>query len=590
MYVRLGHTASLPISAHPDIRAMSTDAVRGLSLDLVSRRLRISTGLVLFAFAATHLLNHALGLVSLDLMEEARFARVAVTRSALGTLVLASAALVHLVMGLATFLRRRSLRLRPVEAVQLGFGLLIPLLLFRHVIGTRGVHELFGVEDDYEYALFVMWPGEAWQQLGLITLVWVHGAIGIHRWLRLKPWYPRAAPWLLGAAVLVPVLAYSGFAVAARELQATTEFTSPFTPGQYATTVVLMAWALWGYVAILAAFVAYRLIRAGLGRFLPRVKVSYADGPTVTAPPGLTLLEVSRAFNIPHASVCGGRARCSTCRVRVLEGQERQPPPGEAERRVLQRVGAMGNVRLACQLRPVGELKVVTLLPAHRTTVDDIHTIDKYFWGVEQTVTLMFADIRGFTRLSERQLPYDVVFLLNQYLARMSESIGDAGGYIDKFMGDGIMAIFGMDRSPEQGARESLVAARSMGGVLDALNQSLRSELPEPLRIGIGVHTGLAILGRIGVASGVGAGERITALGDTVNTASRLESASKDFSAQIVVSLTTLDTAGVAVPEAGHREEISLRGRSTPLQVVALARALDLDMAMPAAGEERVKA
>lgn len=561
---------------------MSTEPARGLSLDLVYRRLRMWTGLILFVFAATHLLNHALGLVSLDLMEQARDIRVAVTRSIPGTIVLAGSALIHLVMGLGTFARRRTLRLRAVEAVQLAFGLLIPLLLFRHVIGMRGANELFGIDDNYEYALFVMWPGEAWQQFGLITLVWVHGSIGIYRWIRLKPWYPAFAPWLLGAAVLVPVMAYAGFAVAARQLQESTEFIAPFTDEQYDLAVLLMAWALWGYVAILAAFVAYRIGRSLFGRFLPRVRVSYAGGPTVTAPPGLSLLEISRAFNVPHASVCGGRARCSTCRVRILRGQDRQPQPGEAERRVLERVGAMGNVRLACQLRPRGDLKVVTLLPAHRTTLDDIHTIDKYFWGVEQTVTLMFADIRGFTRLSEHQLPYDVVFLLNQYLARMSESIADAGGYIDKFMGDGIMAIFGMDRTPEQGAREALVAARSMGGVLDALNQSLRSELPEPLRIGIGIHTGLAILGRIGVASGTGAGERITALGDTVNTASRLEASSKEFSAQLVVSLDTLEAAGVPVPETAHREEMALRGKLLPLRVVAFGRALELEFAPPA--------
>lgn len=556
---------------------MPTDA-RRLSLALLDRRLRIWTGVVLFAFAATHLMNHALGLVSVDLMESVRDVRTAITRSLAGTTVLAGAALIHLVLGLATFIDRRTLRLKPVEAVQLGFGLLIPLLLFRHVIGTRGVHELFGVDDDYGYALFAMWPWEAWQQLGLVMLVWVHGSIGIHRWLRFRPWYPMAAPWLLGAAVLIPVLAYGGFAVGARELQQTTEWTPPLSAEQFAFAKMMMAWALWSYVALLASFVLYRLGRSALSRFLPSVKVAYAGGPTVTSPPGQTLLEISRMFNVPHASVCGGRARCSTCRVRVLEGQERQPEPGEAERRVLERVGAMGNVRLACQLRPVGELKVVTLLPANTTTVDDIHQFDKYFWGVEQTVTLLFADIRGFTRLSERQLPYDVVFLLNQYLARMSESIADAGGYVDKFMGDGIMAIFGMDRVPEEGAKQAIVAARAMGGVLDALNQSLRNELPEPLRIGIGIHTGLAILGRIGVASGTGAGERITALGDTVNTASRLESACKDFAAQLVVSQATLDHAGISGVDSGHREEIALRGRSMPLQVVAFTRALDLEI------------
>ena len=556
---------------------MATDA-RRLSFALLDRRLRIWTGLILFAFATTHLMNHALGLVSLDLMESVRDVRTAITRSLAGTIILASAALIHLVLGLATFINRRSLRLKPVEMVQLVFGLLIPLLLFRHVIGTRGVHELFGVKDDYEYALFAMWPWEAWQQLGLITLVWVHGTIGIHRWLRFRPWYPKVAPWLLGSAVLIPVLAYGGFAVGARELQQSTEWTPPLSAEQFAFAKMIMAWALWGYAGLLLTFIFYRAGRSLAGRFLPRVKVSYAGGPTVTSPPGQTLLEISRTFNIPHASVCGGRARCSTCRVRVLEGQERQPRPGEAERRVLERVGAMGNVRLACQLRPVGSLKVVTLLPANTSGIDDIHQFDKYFWGVEQTVTLLFADIRGFTRLSERQLPYDVVFLLNQYLARMSESISDAGGYVDKFMGDGIMAIFGMDRPATQGAHEAIVAARAMGGVLDALNQSLRSELPEPLRIGIGIHTGLAILGRIGVASGTGAGERVTALGDTVNTASRLESACKDFSAQLVVSQETLGLAGATHVEAGHPEEITLRGKSIPLQVVAFSRALDLEL------------
>ena len=556
---------------------MSNELTLPSGLKFLARRLRIITGLILFTFAATHLMNHALGLVSLELMDEVRNYRTAVTRSLPGTFILASSAIIHLVMGLGTFVTRRTLRLKPVEVVQLASGLLIPLLLFRHIIGTRGVHEMFGVDDDYTYALFAMWPHEAWNQLLLIVLVWVHGSIGIHFWLRLEPWYGRVAPWLLGTAVLIPVLGFAGFSVAGRGIREVMDFSSPFTQEQYLFATRMMDIALWGYAGLLAAFVLYRFGRWGLSHFLPRVRVTYADGPTVTAPPGLTLLEVSRAFNVPHASVCGGRARCSTCRIRILAGQEHQPPPGEAERRVLQRVGAMGNVRLACQLRPKADLTVVTLLPAHRFGIEEYHLLDKYFWGVEQTVTLLFADIRGFTRLSQRQLPYDVVFLLNQYLARMSESIQDAGGYVDKFMGDGIMAIFGMDTPVEQGARQAVVAARAMGGVLDALNQSLRSELPEPLRIGIGIHTGVAILGRIGVVSGTGAGERVTALGDTVNAASRLESASKELGAQLVVSVETLQAAGVPVPVEGHRE-IELRGRAGRIEVVALAQALDLDL------------
>jgi len=550
------------------------------------RRLRIVTGLILFAFVATHLLNHALGLVSIDVMEAVRDWRVAVTRSLPVTLILLADAVVHLAMGLARFITRRSLLMPLRDAVQLAAGLLIPILLFRHIIGTRIVHQAFGVNDNYHYALWVMWPGEGWL---LIPLVWVHGSIGIHMWLTFKPWYARVRPYLLGLAVLVPAAGFAGFAVGGREIRHVSQFHSPFTPEQYRMAVEWLDWAFWGYLAVLGGFIALRLARAALARFRPRVSVTYGDGRTITTEAGLTLLDISRHFAVPHASICGGRARCSTCRVRVLEGLDHLPPPDEREQRVLTRVGAAGNVRLACQIVPRTDMKVVTLLPAHRVSLDDLHRIDKYFWGVEQEVTLLFADIRGFTRLSESQLPYDVVFLLNQYLARMSDAIVDAGGYVDKFMGDGIMAIFGMDRTPPQGAREAVAAARAMSGVLQGLNQSLAGEVPEPLRIGIGVHTGLAILGRIGVSSGTGAGERVTALGDTVNTASRLESASKTLNVELVLSAHTAELAGIAIPKPAKRR-IRLRGRQASITVYAAARALDVAMPQNLAQKEQLTA
>jgi adenylate cyclase len=119
-------------------------------------QLRLASGLVLFAFASTHFLNHAAGLVSIDLMESVRDIRTAVTRSAPGTIVLLAAAITHFVLGVWRFLKRRTLRVRPNEWVQLSFGLLIPLLLLRHIIGTRIVHEVYGVNDNYIYALWTM--------------------------------------------------------------------------------------------------------------------------------------------------------------------------------------------------------------------------------------------------------------------------------------------------------------------------------------------------------------------------------------------------------------------------------------------------
>lgn len=546
----------------------------------LAQNLRLYSGLVLFAFVATHLVNHAFGLVSVEAMEAVRTVRSGLWRSPPGTVLLYGALITHMALALLKFMQRRTWRMSGWEAVQLVFGLAIPLLLARHVIGTRMAHEVFGLDDTYTHLLWVLWPNEVPRQAPLILLVWVHGCIGIHFWLRLKPWYRRVT-WPLNAlAVLVPVLAFAGFAVGGRQVRLNGAFVPPLSGEQIAVIYRAMDTAFWIGIAIIGAAIAFRVVRAVADRFRPKVRVSYANGRTLVSEIGPTLLEISRSHGVPHASVCGGRARCSTCRVRILDGLENLPDPGEAERTVLERVGAAPNVRLACQLVPSADLSVATLLPALQVSVSDVGGHDKYLWGVEQTVAIMFADIRGFTALSEAKLPYDVVFVLNQYLGQMSDAISDAGGYVDKFIGDGIMAIFGMEQGPQAGARDALAAARSMGGVLSALNTSLAADLSEPLRIGIGIHTGPAILGRIGVAgaSGAkGATQRITALGDTVNTASRLESACKDLACQLVISGQTAETSELVI-SGGRADRILVKGREEEVAILAFDKAVDLSI------------
>lgn len=555
---------------HPEVALPSASSLRRASL----RQLRLATGLVLFAFALTHLLNHAVGLVSTDAMEAVRSWRIAVTRSAPGTVILTASLLLHFALGVIVFIRRRSMRIAPHEWVQLAFGLLIPVLLLRHITALRGANLYAGVDDNYYYALWIMWPGEAWTQAALIVLVWVHGCIGLHHWLQFKAWY-KELRWLwVALAVLVPALGFAGFASAARAIRYETDFESPLTVEQAEFLKGLIGYEVYGYLGVLALIVAARLGLAALDRYRSRITITYTGGQKVSARRGLSVLEISRLHDIPHASVCGGRARCSTCRVRVIEGPADQPPPDANERRVLLRVGAPLNVRLACQFRPVNDITITTLLPA--VTTDALNGLaDKYFWGVEQDVTVMFCDLRGFTKLSEQRLSYDVVFLLNQYLGRMSEVILDTGGYVDKFMGDGIMAIFGMDKAAKTGAIEALQATRAMGGVLDSLNQSLHEELRGRLEMGIGLHSGTAILGRIGAAGRSSGASGVTALGDTVNTASRLEGACKELNMQAIISKAVLDKAGADTATLATRE-IEIRGRAQPIEVVMVRRATEL--------------
>lgn len=538
-------------------------------------QLRIASGLILFTFATTHFINHALGLVSLDAMQAGQGVRVWVTQSAAGTALLIAAATVHFVLGIAKFIGTRTWRLQKRDIVQLLFGLLIPVFLIRHVLGTRGIQEMFGVEASYDYALWAMWPNEALSQAILMTLVWVHGCIGLHHWLIVRPWYRRSFWFWNAAAVAIPALAYAGYVAAGRVHALQSSYANPFSGAQYATFVSTLQVTNTIYYVILAGASGIWLLLLSRQRFSRRAVVTYTNGPVVQAPRGHTVLDISRINRIPHASVCGGRARCSTCRVRVVEGHEALPPPSETEVKVLKRVAAPANVRLACQLRPTANLTISTLMPGNVDATRGA-AVDRYHWGVEQEATILFCDLRGFTKMSEGKLSYDVVFLLNQFLGRMAEAIQDSGGFVDKFMGDGIMAIFGMETSAHDGAVRAINAARAMGGVLDALNQSLQDELPVPLEIGIGLNTGPVVLGRIGAGHRTDAAARITALGETVNTASRLEGLTKALDVQLIISNATIKASGLTPGEGMARLDVDVRGLSQPVAVYAVRQARGL--------------
>ena len=183
----------------------------------------------------------------------------------------------------------------------------------------------------------------------------------------------------------------------------------------------------------------------------------------------------------------------------------------------------------------------------------------------------MFADIRGFTALSEGRLPYDVVFILNRYFAAMGRAVESAGGRVDKFVGDGVMALFGVEEDSASGCRAALAAARLMSERLVELNELLSTELSEPLRIGIGLHAGPAIVGEMGY----GDASAITAIGDLVNTASRLEALTKEYAAELVVSMEVVTLAGLDLP-GGRRDDIDIRGRRERLAIAVFESAREL--------------
>ena len=557
---------------------------------MLERRLRVYTGLILAAYVVSHFINHGMGLWSLDAMEAFRKANALIWQSTLGTIALYGSFVVHGTLALRSLYRRTTLRMPWWEALQLALGLSIPPLIAVHVIGTRVSQSLLGFDVDYPWVLYVQWSGARYlaQQPLLVIVVWVHMVLGLHFWLRLKRWYPQALPVLYALAVLVPVLALLGFARAGTEVL---ELASE--PGVRERIVAgwsgapreargfilsLESRTRWVMGALLASVLVARTVRRRLRERRRRVyAVHHPSAGAVPARVGMTVLEGLRAAGVPHASVCGGRARCTTCRIRVGAGLDDLAEPGELEAAALARIGADQSVRLACQTRPARDVHITPLLPANASAADAYRPGGVA--GHEQQVAAMFIDLRDSTKLGEARLPYDVVFILNQFFAEMSAALAETRGHYAQFSGDGLMALYGLDSNLAGGCRDAVAGAALMARRLEALNGRLGDELGEPLCIGIGIHCGEAIVGTMGPPTS----PNLSAIGDTINIAARLEAQCKTFDVALVISEETARHAGIDLSTFAMHET-PVRGREKPVVVYAVPDPTLLTKPAPAAG------
>lgn len=293
--------------------------------------------------------------------------------------------------------------------------------------------------------------------------------------------------------------------------------------------------------------------------------VDYGDGQRVQVAPGTSVLEASIARGIHHAHACDGRGLCTTCRVRVESGYESCPPASELESQALAMNGLEPPVRLACQLRPTGDVRVRILITEHQSPARAVPD------ATEELVAALFTDIRGFTAFAESHLPFDVASVLNRYFDTVGVVVERNDGHILDYLGDGIMILFrpGGDEDP---GRRALSCALAMRERSRPFCDYVSEHFGASLRIGVAISAGRAVVGRLGYFR-----ERhLGAIGDVLNLAARLEDLNRDLDTEILIT-DSVARVGSDLAELGRSFALKVRGRSAPVtahEVLGPARRL----------------
>jgi class 3 adenylate cyclase/hemoglobin-like flavoprotein len=290
---------------------------------------------------------------------------------------------------------------------------------------------------------------------------------------------------------------------------------------------------------------------------------------------GGTILEVSLAHGIAHYHACDAKGRCTTCRVLVVAGHENLRHRTPAEGRVARQRRWPDEIRLACQARLTGDVVV------RRLVVDDVDAELIYPGcaspepgcdGHEASLAVMFCDIGDFTTFAAGHLPHDVVHLVNRYYQAIGEAILWNHGYIDKYMGDGIMALFSLgERDARRCCRAAIRAGLQAMARMAELNRYAERHFGRRFDLRIGLHYGPVVIGRVGHASK----RQLTAIGDTVNVASRIEAQAKELRVSFLASQEVVSPVGQEVlVHGGTPLRTRLRGQARShrlLEIVGLS-------------------
>ncbi len=283
--------------------------------------------------------------------------------------------------------------------------------------------------------------------------------------------------------------------------------------------------------------------------------------------PGQTFLQAAIKNRISHMMECGGNGRCTTCRLRILDGMENVTPRNALEDKLARERSWEDNIRLACQSSATGPVKVERLIKTFsevsRLQVEKV----KAERGEEKKLAILFCDMRNFTTFVEGNLAYDVVHILNRLFVVLGEPILMNNGFIYQYVGDEIVALFGMENdNAEESCLSAIRAALGMSAALESFNVGLQEEFGVQIEIGIGVHYGAVVAGRLGHPSH----QQFSVIGDAANVASRVQAATRTMRAGILASEAVLDELPAEIAKTGISDTVELKGKSRPVQLFEL--------------------
>ena len=569
----------------------------------IIRKIRIFSGVILFAYVLMHLSNHSLNIFSIDLADNIRERYFAVIwQHPVGLVLLYLSLFAHLILGFSSVLTRKSFKMSVKDWVQIIFPILALLFLAQHIAASFIITKIFGGSETYSLLFAAIGSGEKSAMIMdavfyslMIVFIWTHGVIGLDAYLKQQAvhhgkysFYMNYPSFFKFVYWIIPIGAVLGWLSGLRDMSFIAQIKSlelgipaqnyfgsiimKHIPVEAFPVVLAVEPIVMKYYPLFILFVVlvciFNIVRA---RFFGRIVVNYPGGESVSIPKGTTVLEASRMGGIPHQSVCGGRGRCTTCRIKVTGYEAMLPAPSGHEIKAIERVGLDDKVRLACQLKPTSNVSVQPLLNPDNTleTVRSARALT----GKEQETVVLFVDLRDFTKLSEKKLPYDVVYILNKYYAVCGEIIEKNGGRLDKFIGDGIMAIFDAESKTDVNSRNAVISANEISKSMKTLNSELKTDFSEDMRFGMGIHAGSMIVGMMGYGKTV----TETAVGDNVNIAARLEELSKTYRCELVVSKYVADKAKVDTVKLKPKL-VDIRGRKEALEVFTFENAADISV------------